>query len=314
MTVEGVLATREARRATVAERVTVSILTHNRARELAATLERTLATGEGADVLVVDNGSTDETPHLLREYADRVRHIRLADNRGAAGRNIGVSLATTPYVALCDDDTWWTEGSLAAAAAALDAHPDVAVVTARVLIGPEEREDPVCAEMEHSPLSGRPGLPGPPILGFLAGASMVRRRPFLAEGGFDPRFFLGGEERLLAVDLATEGWWIVYLPEATVHHHPSPARDAAGRRALLARNELWFSWLRRPLGSALRVTGRILARACVDGDVRRGVLSAAEGISWVARDRCVVPVEVERALRLVADPPRGVDPRAGGPA
>lgn len=314
MTVAGAFGVPEVGRVTVAERVTVSILTYNRAPELGATLERTLATAEGADVLVVDNGSTDETPHVLREYAGRVRHIRLADNRGAAGRNIGVSLSTTPYVALCDDDTWWAAGSLAAAAAALDAHPDVAVVTARVLVGPEEREDPACAEMQHSPLSGRPGLPGPPILGFLAGASMVRRRPFLAEGGFDPRFFLGGEERLLAVDLATEGWWMVYLPGATVHHHPSAARDAAGRRALLARNDLWFSWLRRPLGSALRTTGRILARACVDRDVRRGVLSAAEGISWVAHDRSVVPVEVERALRLVADPPRARGRRAGGSA
>lgn len=286
---------------TLAGRVTVSILTYNRAPELGHTLDRTLAACEDAQVIVVDNGSTDATPGVLRRYAPRVRRVRLDENTGAAGRNVGVLFATTPYVALCDDDTWWARGSLAAAADALDEHAQVAVVTARVLVGPEQREDPTCASMADSPLSVRGDLPGPPILGFLAGASMVRRRAFLSAGGFEPRFFLGGEERLLAVDLASEGWSMAYLPRATVHHYPSPARDLAARRALLARNALWFSWLRRPLRSALRTTAQVLGRAYADPAVLRGALSAVGGLSWIARNRHVVPEEVERALRRVAD-------------
>jgi GT2 family glycosyltransferase len=286
---------------TLTGRVTVSILTHNRAPELAFTLDRALAACEDAQIIVVDNGSTDATPELVRGYAPRVRHVRLRENAGAAGRNVGVLFATTPYVALCDDDTWWARGSLAAAAAALDEHPRLAIVTARVLVGPEQREDPTCAQMADSPLPAGGELPGPPILGFLAGASMVRRRAFLSAGGFEPRFFLGGEERLLAVDLATEGWSMAYLPGATVHHHPSPARDPAFRRALLARNALWFSWLRRPLGSALRATAHVLGQAYSDPAVLRGALSALGGVAWIARNRQVVPEEVEQALRSVAD-------------
>lgn len=286
---------------TLADRVTVSILTYNRAPELERTLEQALGAAAGARLLVIDNGSTDGTPDLLRRFAPQVRHIRLRENTGAAGRNIGVLFATTPYVALCDDDCWWARGSLAAAADALDEHPHVAIVTARVLVGPEEREDPTCALMAESPLSATPDLPCHPILGFLAGASMVRRRAFLSAGGFEPRFFLGGEERLLAVDLASDGWSMVYLPEATVHHHPSPARNAVERRALLARNALWFSWLRRPLRSALKSTARILGRSAADPAVLRGALSAVGGLGWIARNRHVVPDEIERALRRVAD-------------
>ena len=280
-------------------RVTVSVLTHNRAPELAVTLRRVLAGCGSAPVLVVDNGSTDGTADLLRSMSPRVRHVRLAQNQGAAGRNVGVLMAQTPYVALCDDDTWWAEGSIERAADALDEHAGLAVVTARVLVGPGQREDPTCAEMARSPLARAADLPGAPVLGFLAGASMVRRRAFLEAGGFEPRFFLGGEERLLAVDLASRGWSMAYVPEAVVHHHPSAARDAGGRRELLARNALWFTWLRRPWRSAVMETARILRRAAGDGAALRGVVRALGGLPWVARRRHVVPVEIEQALQLV---------------
>lgn len=283
----------------LAERVTVSILTHNRARELAVTLDHTLAACAGARVIVVDNGSTDTTAELVRSFAPRVEHLRLAENHGAAGRNAGVRAAATPYVALCDDDAWWEPGALARAAAALDAHAGLAVVTARVLVGPDEREDPTSAVMAASPLPPRDDLPGPPILGFLAGASMVRRSAFLAAGGFEPRFFLGGEERLLAIDLACAGWSLAYLASATVHHHPSAARDVAARCALLVRNGLWCTWLRRPWRSALRETAALLRGGREGTAVLRGALEAVAGLPWVVRGRRVVPAEVERALQLV---------------
>jgi GT2 family glycosyltransferase len=284
----------------IAERVTVSVLTHNRADQLAVTLDLLIAASDGAPIVVVDNGSTDHTGEVVARYHPRVVHLRLTENSGAAGRNAGVLWAPTPYVALCDDDTWWAPGSLGRAAEALDRYPDVGVVTARVLVGREERVDPVSEIMAHSPLHARGDLPGPPILGFLAGASMVRRRAFLAAGGFDPRFFLGGEEQLLAVDMASLGWSMVYLPSAIVHHHPSPSRDAVRRRVLLARNELWFTWLRRPWRSALRDTARLLQRAKTDPSVRRAAIEAARGLPWVIRERQVVPEDVEQALQAIA--------------
>jgi hypothetical protein len=114
----------------------------------------------------------------------------------------------TPYVALCDDDTWWDPGDLGRAADLLRTHPRLAIITARVLIGPEERPDPACRIMEQSPLPREPGMPGPVLLGFLAGASVVRHSAFLKAGGFAPHLSIGGEEELLATDLAAAGWWL----------------------------------------------------------------------------------------------------------
>ena len=72
-------------------------------------------------------------------------------------------------------------------------------------------------------------MPEPLVLGFLAGASVVRRHAVLDVGGFEPRFFLGGEEQLLAIDLRAAGWCLAYVDDVVVHHHPSPRRDI-GRR------------------------------------------------------------------------------------
>lgn len=284
-------------------RVTAVILTHNRRQEVAATVARMRALDERVPLIVVDNASHDGTAAYLAECFPGLRVIRLERNLGAAARNAGIHAARTPYVALCDDDTWWAPGSLTRAADLLDAHPHLAIVTGMVLVGPEAREDPTCRDMARSPLTDSRPLPGPPVLGFMAGACMLRRDAFLSVGGFEPRFFLGGEESLAAVDLAASGWAIAYVEQVRIHHHPSRQRDGRARRNFLVRNALWFTWLRRPLPSALRRTLDVLRSAWRQGTGMRGVLDAMMGMPWVLRARRVVPPELERQLRRLEKAP-----------
>jgi N-acetylglucosaminyl-diphospho-decaprenol L-rhamnosyltransferase len=282
-------------------RVTVVVLTHARVREVSQTVERLLRLPEHPTIIVVDNGSTDGTSDILTHRFPNVRIIALESNIGAAARNVGIRAARTPYVALCDDDTWWAAGSLRRAADVLDGHPRIAVLTARVLVGPEEREDPTCRRMENSPFAAESDVPGTPILGFLAGASMIRRSAFLTVGGFEPRFFLGGEEALVAVDLAAAGWQMVYLRDLIVHHYPSHNRDARARRRLLLRNALWFTWLRRPFFSAVRQTGRLLGVALRDPQEAWGFCQALAGLPWIIRRRRCLPATIEAALLKLGD-------------
>jgi N-acetylglucosaminyl-diphospho-decaprenol L-rhamnosyltransferase len=116
-----------------------------------------------------------------------VRLLTPGSNLGAAGRNLGVLTAETPYVAFCDDDTWWSAGALRRAEEPLDDHPRVAVLTARIIVEPAGTEDPICSDLSHSPLPTAADLPGPQLVSFLAGASVVHRDAFLAVGGFEPR-------------------------------------------------------------------------------------------------------------------------------
>lgn len=250
-------------------------------------------------MVVVDNGSTDGTPAAVTAEFPDIRLLRLPENRGAAGRNLGVSVVDSPYVAFCDDDTWWEPGSLATAAQILDAHPRLAVVTARIVVEPSGDDDPICEDMRSSPLEAAPDLPGHPLLSFLAGASVVRRQAFEEVGGFEPRFFFDGEEELLAADLVDAGWALVYIPEILVHHEPSPTRDPHGRRRRGIRNTLWFAWLRRPVSSALRRSVALLGRLPPDRVSAAGVLDAARGAGWVVRHRRVVSPDVEAGLRVL---------------
>jgi GT2 family glycosyltransferase len=283
--------------------IAVVVLTHDRRDEILRTLDRLSALPEEPPVCVVDNGSRDGTAVAIARRHPEVRLVRLHDNRGAAGRNDGVRAMHAEYIAFCDDDTWWTPGSLTRAVQLLDAHPSLAAVTARVLVGPEEREDPTSATMAASPFAAPPGFPGTGLVGFLAGACVMRRRAFLRAGGFEPRLLIGGEEALLALDLLAADWSLAYAPELIVHHHPSSRRDSLRRRQLLLRNGLWCAWLRRPLASAWHETRRRLQDAGRDPRLLRGVAEALAGLPWALARRRVIPPALERSLQILEAAP-----------
>jgi hypothetical protein len=111
--------------------------------------------------------------------------------------------------------------------------------------------------------------------------------------------FFGAGESLLTLDLAAAGWALAYVDEIIVHHYPSPARDAGDRRRMLARNELWIAWLRRPPRRALGHTLTTARRGMRDRAVREALFEAARGLRWVVANRCCVPPRVERQLRQI---------------
>lgn len=285
-------------------RVTVVIITRNRRSELLRTLEHMTALPDRAPVVVVDNGSSDHSADAVADRFNQVTLLRSDRNLGALGRNLAVRDIDTPYVAFCDDDTRWRPGALTRAADLLDAHPGLASVTGRILVAPTMVEDPITPELRDSPVPGPAWLPGPALLGVLAGASMFRVAAFRDVGGFSPRLWLGGEEELLSLDLAARGWWMCWAPDVVVEHAPSVSRDPRRRRQLGIRNTLWTAWLRRPLPSALRRTGTLLRSVPRDRASVVAVGEALAGLAWVLRERRVIPPEIERGLRLLEEPQR----------
>ncbi|GAA3183938.1 glycosyltransferase family 2 protein [Nonomuraea roseoviolacea] len=275
------------------ERVTVVVATRNRRRALAGSLPH-----HPRPVILVDNGSTDGSPGFVRRHFPHVTVVEAGRNLGAPARNVGVRMAGTPYVAFADDDSWWAPGALARAADVLDACPRLAVLAARVLVGPEERLDPVCEEMARSPLGHEPDLPGPSVLGFLACGAVVRADAFLEAGGFDDVIFFFGEEERLAVDLAARGWRLAYVDDVVAHHHPSPSRDPRGRKELATRNSVLTAVLRRPWSVVAR---RSLAALRQGPNGWRGLRTAVPRLRPALAQRRELPPAVERARRLLED-------------
>lgn len=274
------------------------VITRNRRAELLRTLRSIVALPERPRVVVVANGCDDGTEAAVRASHPEVTVVPLPGNLGAAGRNLGMRVAATRYVAFCDDDTWWEPGAISLACDALDACPSLAVVTAHIVVEPDGTDDPICAELRVSPLpaplEGAHGL-----VSFLAGASVVRSRAFFGAGGFEPHLVLGGEEELLGFDLVERGWDLVHLPGARIHHCASARRDPHRRRADGIRNTLLFTWLRRPVPAAGRRTAALVRRLPADRVSAAGLGRALAGAPWVMAARGPVATRAEGYLRLV---------------
>ncbi len=284
------------------DRVSIVMITRNRGTQIGTALEHLLELPGKPRIIVVDNGSTDNTVNLARRMDASIEVVPLGQNLGGAGRNVGVSLARTPYVAFSDDDSWWEPGALARAADLFDAHARLGLIAARILVGSEEELDPICRAMANSPLgsNGHDGLRevGVPVVSFVACGAIVRKQAFEQAGGFDPHFGVGGEEEVPALDMLSKGWQLVYVDDIVAHHHPSPVRNVARRQRHQIRNALWSVWLRHPAQSALLSSWRIAASALSDGSGRLGLLDALSGLSWIWQARCPVAPAIDQQVQL----------------
>lgn len=167
--------------------VSVIIPTFNRAHLLRRAIESVLQQSLGCwELIVIDDGSTDETPEIVAGFRDpRIRYIHHGHNRGnAAARNTGIRLSSGKYVAFLDDDDEWLPDKLERQVALLESCPrEVGLVYCGVTF-----LDVVTGKRRYK----RPrlkGYVGAQVLtwnGIGTASSVVIRREVLDEmGGFD---------------------------------------------------------------------------------------------------------------------------------
>lgn len=145
------------------------------------------------ELIVVDDGSTDDTPAVLASYGDRIRVVRKPNGGMSSARNAGISEARGEFIAFLDADDWWLPGKLAKQASLHQARPEIGFssTTARV------QDEAGCllnmwtCEADESPIlyqlfESNAGIPGG------SSALMVRRELLGQTGGYDET--LGGVE------------------------------------------------------------------------------------------------------------------------
>lgn len=111
--------------------VTTLIDTYNHERYIEQAMLSVLEQGLSAaemEIIVVDDGSTDKTPDIIRKFAPRVKHVRKKNGGQASALNAGYAEARGEIVALLDGDDWWAQGKLAKVVEALEKNPDVKAV------------------------------------------------------------------------------------------------------------------------------------------------------------------------------------------
>lgn len=164
--------------------VSVIIPTFNRGWIVDEAIQSVLAqTYPHFELIVVDDGSTDQTPSILQEYQDRIRIIRQANQGVSAARNHGVDAAQGAFVAFLDSDDLWQTEKLSVQVNFFLTNPDVQICqTDETWIRNGKRINP---KNYHKKPSGDIFLPSLALCLVSPSAVMLKKDFFRQMGGFD---------------------------------------------------------------------------------------------------------------------------------
>lgn len=214
----------------------VIILNWNGAKHLRTYLPSVVAHTKGAELIVADNGSTDESLEVLAKEFPTVKTIVLDQNYGfAEGYNRAIVQVDSEYVVLLNSDVETPEGWLDPLLDYMESHPEVAAVQ------PKIRSWVHKARFEHAGAAGgyinRLGYPycrGRVLwkveedhgqydtivnVDWTSGACMcVRTQVYKDCGGLDAAFFAHMEEIDLCWRMRNKGWKLACIPQSVVYH------------------------------------------------------------------------------------------------
>ncbi len=207
-------------------------------------------TWRDAEIIVVDNASTDASVSALaREYPE-VRVLALAQNGGySGGCNEGMRAARGEILVLLNNDIeadpHWMEELLLA----LDRHPEAGSAASRIML--YDRRDTLHSAGDLYRRNGTPDSRGvwqpygPPydderwVFGGCGGAVAFRRSTLAAIGPFEERFFMYCEDVDLNWRAQLAGYRCIYAPEAVIYHHLSATGGGRLASYYVGRNTVW---------------------------------------------------------------------------
>jgi GT2 family glycosyltransferase len=287
-----------------------------------------------AEIIVVDNGSSDRSVELVRENYPHLRVLELGRNTGFAfAANRGIEAARAELVALVNTDVELAPDWLERMVRALEEDERAASVACKMLdlgdrgrvydAGDVLRRDGVCEQRGRFRTDDGRYEARDEVFSACAGAALYRRDAVLRAGGFDERFFAYLEDVDLGLRLRLAGWTCGYEPAVAYHASEgsasalerSPASWVERNTLLLVTKSFPARWL--PL-VAYRQLGWAW-HALRDGHLRAhlgGALAALPLLPAMLRERralrraAVVSMEKAVPSRPIRGPRAGGHPRA----
>ena len=198
-----------------APRVSVIVPVFNGAATLVEAIECIRAQQIEVEIIVVDDGSTDDTPQVIESLTDVVA-IRQDNHGPAAARNSGLVFARAPLVAFLDDDDLWMPRKLKSQLQLLEEHPSASVV-----LGYTAFEGLV-------PETGAWTRVAEPHLLYHLGAALCRRETFDRVGTFDPALH-SSEDVDWFLRVRDAGLEIIVTPEIAQIHRRNGENMTRGK-------------------------------------------------------------------------------------
>ena len=218
------------------EKTAIIILNWNGAQMLRTYLPSVIAHTKGAEIIVADNGSTDDSLEVLHKEFPSVKTIVLDTNYGfAEGYNKAIEQVESEYVVLLNSDVEVTEGWLSPLLDYMTAHPEVAAVQPKIRAWLErDRFEHAGAAGGYLSWLGYPYCRGRRFgrveqdhgqydtiaeIDWTTGACMCVRTSVYKEcGGLDAAFFAHQEEIDLCWRMRNKGWKLACIPQSVVYH------------------------------------------------------------------------------------------------
>jgi hypothetical protein len=207
------------------DQITVSVIIP--AYNAAATIERALdsvraQSGVGVEVIVIDDCSADDTIDVVKNAIrpdENIRLLRMPGNGGAsAARNAGIREARGRYLAFLDADDVWLPGKLMKQVAAIEADPEVTVVTCNSQMTSVSGVPLKEGHVNRPPASGAEAWKTLLVYNFLPTPTILTRTALVRElGGFDEALAVG-EDLDLWIKLAVRGK-VAVLPEILIKYY-----------------------------------------------------------------------------------------------
>lgn len=235
-------------------------------------------------VIVVDNGSTDDSTQRIGEACPAIELVALADNLGfGGGNNRGVARALelgVDHVLLLNNDAAVIEPSfISRLVEELERAPDVGAA-GPVVEFPDGSIQPTTGSLPSFAAALRLGFDrrtghtskralDPVRVEFLnAVCLLVRGRAWRSVGGFDERYFMYGEEADLEYRLQRAGWALLHVPVRSIVHHHQAVTTNPQAQLQMRENFVRFCLDHRGRASAAAVALSFLA-AALARDIRR---------------------------------------------
>lgn len=233
--------------------ISVIVITRNRRKLLCQALEHIRALLPHAEIIVVDNASTDDTAEHVHRCFPSVTFISLAQNVGIPrARNLGARYAQAQLLLFLDDDGYLYCPYLSQLIEIFQSNPQWAVLSfplASSRDGPKLEAPSSKLELLNVEL----GTSNFELLSwytFNGGAALVKKGIFGEVGGFPEHFFYSHEEDDLSLRLFAHGYYVVVCPWARFIHTEAGRGDDASRVFYYYRNRQWVIWRHLPLAWA----------------------------------------------------------------
>lgn len=233
--------------------ISIVILTYNRQEVLQENLTKiSRQTYKDKEVIVVDNGDSENTRSVLRQYNKDVVYLPMQSNIACAGRNAGIKYAKGDIIVTLDDDVIFTNDSdLASIDKFFRERRDIDVLNFKIVF---EDDHKIIPFNWYHPRGYRKYGDTEFETDYIGEGAVAFRKSVFGKAGYYPEeFFLAHEGPDLAYRIIDAGFTIWYSPEIAVSHKVDRRHRPGWRNSYYdTRNQIWLGVRNYPLPALIR--------------------------------------------------------------